>query len=602
MKFIWSNTTRRNRDLKFHKAKSLTRLLQFTIPYLSKIILAAACVILVNIAQLLKPYILKLIIDDFLINKSVQSGIHSINAMAFLYFVIVLLGGVLTFAQVNLINRVGQDIMKTLRNKVFKTIQLLPLSYLDKNSSGRLITRATNDVEALSEMYTDVIINLFKDVFLLIGIVYAMVTLNLKLALISFSVVPVMFFIVFLLKKKIKDNFTNMKSLIGRINGFMAESISGMKVIQIFQGEKEKKQQFLKLNGDYFDTTLFQVRLNSILRPAADIFQSLAVAIIIWYGMGKIAGKTLEIGVLYAFTTYIKQFFAPISDLADNYTTIQSALVSADRIFELLDEENNLEDLDKGLNINKIEGNIEFRHVWFSYNNKDWVLKDISFKLNKGEMAAFVGETGSGKTTIINLISGFYDIQRGEILIDGVNIKDISKKDLRRNISVVLQDVFLFSGNIRMNVTLNDNIDDKVINEALKTSYALGFVNSLGQGLDHPVMERGSTFSSGQKQLLAFARALAHKPSIFVLDEATANIDTHTEKLIQKAIDNVIINTTTIVIAHRLSTIRNADKIIVLKNGSIVEMGNHNELVTQNGYYKKLLEEGLEENIQEYLA
>jgi ATP-binding cassette subfamily B protein len=478
----------------------------------------------------------------------------------------------------------------------------LPLSYLDKNSSGRLITRATNDVEALSEMYTDVIINLFKDVFLLIGIVYAMVTLNLKLALISFSVVPVMFFIVFLLKKKIKDNFTNMKSLIGRINGFMAESISGMKVIQIFQGEKEKKQQFLKLNDDYFDTTLFQVRLNSILRPAADIFQSLAVAIIIWYGMGKIAGKTLEIGVLYAFTTYIKQFFSPISDLADNYTTIQSALVSADRIFELLDEEDTLEDLDKGLKMDVMEGDIEFRNVWFAYNDDDWVLKDISFTINKGEMAAFVGETGSGKTTIINLISGFYDIQKGEILIDGVNIREISKKALRRNISVVLQDVFLFSGDIRMNIALNDTIEDKVINESLKTSYASDFVNSLGGGLDHPVMERGSTFSSGQKQLLAFSRALAHEPSIFVLDEATANIDTHTEKLIQKAIDNVITNTTTIVIAHRLSTIRNSDKIIVLKNGSIVEIGSHNELVTQNGYYKKLLEEGLEEDTQEYLA
>jgi ATP-binding cassette subfamily B protein len=393
-----------------------------------------------------------------------------------------------------------------------------------------------------------------------------------------------------------------MKSLIGRINGFMAESISGMKVIQIFQGEKEKKQQFLKLNDDYFDTTLFQVRLNSILRPAADIFQSLAVAIIIWYGMGKIAGKTLEIGVLYAFTTYIKQFFSPISDLADNYTTIQSALVSADRIFELLDEEDTLEDLDKGLKMDVMEGDIEFRNVWFAYNDDDWVLKDISFTINKGEMAAFVGETGSGKTTIINLISGFYDIQKGEIIIDGVNIREISKKALRRNISVVLQDVFLFSGDIRMNIALNDTIEDKVINESLKTSYASDFVNSLGGGLDHPVMERGSTFSSGQKQLLAFSRALAHEPSIFVLDEATANIDTHTEKLIQKAIDNVITNTTTIVIAHRLSTIRNSDKIIVLKNGSIVEIGSHNELVTQNGYYKKLLEEGLEEDTQEYLA
>jgi len=574
---------------KIQKVHSLTRLLKLTIPYMKTIILAAGCVLLVNTAQLIKPYILKLVIDDFLVKRISSSGLYSITSMGILYFLVVAGGGLFSIVQANLINKAGQGIMRGLRGRVFKIIQFLPLSYLDKTSSGRLITRATNDVEALSEMYTDVLISLFKDVFLLLGIIYAMVILDVKLALISFCVVPLMFFLVFLLKKKIKDNFKNMKHFIGQINGFMAENISGMKIVQIFQGEKEKKEEFLKLNKEYYKTTIFQVWLNSFLKPAADVFQSAAIAILIWYGMGQISKHTLEIGVLYAFTTYIKQFFNPISDLADNYTTISSALVSADRIFELLDQEELLEDLDIGKGMERFEGNIEFKNVWFSYNDKDWVLKDISFSLDKGQTAAFVGETGAGKTTIISLISGFYKVQRGEILIDGVNINDIKLRDLRRNIAVVLQDVFLFSGNIENNIVLNDKIPEDVIEGALRVSCAEEFVSNMPQGIMEPVMERGSTFSAGQKQLLSFARALAHSPSVLVLDEATANIDTKTEKLIQKAIENAAKDRTILVIAHRLSTIRNADKIIVLKHGKIVEMGNHSELMKKAGYYKSLI-------------
>lgn len=573
------------------KIHSIIRLLMLMRPHLGKVILAFLCVLLVNGAQLIKPYILKIVIDDFLVNHSVQSGFYSIAAMGILYFTIVTLGGFFSFAQANIINRASQDIMKNLRYRVFKTIQLLPLPYLDKTSSGRLITRATNDVEAISEMYTDVILNFFKDIFLLVGIVYTMLALNVRLALISFSIVPLMFLLVFLMKKKIRENFKNMKSLIGRINGFMAENISGMKIIQIFRGEKEKKNEFLKLNGDYYKTTLFQVRLNSILRPAADIFQSLAIAILIWYGMGKIADHTLDIGVLYAFTTYIKQFFGPISELAESYTTIQSALVSADRIFELLDQESTLEDLDEGISMDRIEGNIEFKNVWFAYNGEDWVLKDVSFKLEKGQTAAFVGETGAGKTTIISLINGFYKIQKGQILIDGIDINRIKKRDLRRNIAVVLQDVFLFSGDIKKNITLNNEMSDEHVNDALKAACAYDFVYNLPGGIYEPVMERGSTFSAGQRQLLSFARAIAHNPSIFVLDEATANIDTHTEKLIQKAIENITRDRTTLIIAHRLSTIRNADKIIVISKGKIVEMGKHEELMRLGGHYKRMIDE-----------
>lgn len=343
------------------------------------------------------------------------------------------------------------------------------------------------------------------------------------------------------------------------------------------------------MNDEYFKATLFQVWMNSFLKPASDVFQSLAVAILIWYGMSKISDQTLSIGVLYAFTTYIKQFFNPISDMADNYTTIQSALVSADRIFELLDQKENLEDLDLGIGIDHFEGNIEFKNVWFSYNDNDWILKDISFTLTKGQTAAFVGETGAGKTTIISLISGFYKVQKGEILIDHININDIKKRDLRRNIAVVLQDVFLFSGTIEKNITLNDNISKEIIEKALDVSHAKEIIKGFKGGINEPVMERGSTFSSGQTQLLSFARAIAHNPSILVLDEATANIDTETEILIQKAVDNITKEKTTLIIAHRLSTIRNADIIIVLKHGEILEMGNHDSLMESGGYYKDLI-------------
>lgn len=578
-----------NLEMKPHKTKTIRRLIKLMLPYKKKILFAFTCAILVNVATLIKPYILKLVIDDFLTKHIAQRGFYSITTMGIIYFLVVALSGFFSVFQAFLINKVGQDVMKTLRSRVFKTIQLLPLSYLDKTSSGRLITRATNDVEALSEMYTDVIINLFKDIILIIGIVYTMVIINVKLALISFCVVPLMFGVVFALKTKIKRNFAKMKSLIGKINGFMAENISGMRIIQIFDGEKEKKEAFSNLNNEYFKATLFQVWMNSFLKPASDVFQSLAVAALIWYGMGKISDNTLSIGVLYAFTNYIKQFFDPISDMADNYTTIQSALVSADRIFELLDQEEYLEDLDLGVEADNFQGDIEFKNVWFSYNDKDWVLKDVNFKISKGQTAAFVGQTGSGKTTIISILSGFYEVQKGEILIDGININKIKKRDLRKNISVVLQEVFLFSGTIEKNITLNDDIDQSKIEKALKSSRGKDIIENFENGIKEPVMERGSTLSAGQRQLISFARAIAHDPSIFVLDEATANIDTATEVLIQKAIENITKEKTTIIIAHRLSTIRNADIIIVLKNGEVLESGNHDSLMKNGGYYKELI-------------
>ncbi len=575
------------------KKKSFKRLMLLNLPHLKKILAAALCVLLVNGAALAKPYILKIVIDDFLTSHIPQKGIYSLTGMGILYFVLVAFSGGFGIAQVNLINKAGQEILRNLRSQVFRTIQLLPLKYLDKTSSGSLITKATNDVEALSQLYTDVFMSFFKDIFLIIGIVSAMLILDVRLTLVSFCVVPAMFAFIFLLRTKIKQNFRKMKYLVGRINGFMAENLSGMKLIQIFHGEAERKKDFKKLNDGYYKVTSFQVWMNSFLKPAANVFRNITVAILIWYGMDKIAGGTLQIGILYAFATYIQQFFEPISDLADNYTNIQSAFVSADRIFELLDQKENLEDLEEGIGMERVDGNIEFKHVWFTYNDQDWILKDVSFIVRKGQTAAFVGQTGAGKTTIISLISGFYKIQKGEILINGVNINDIKKRDLRRNIAVVLQEVFLFSETIGKNISLNDEIDPGTIKEAVTASYAKEFVESFPGKINEPVMERGNTLSAGQRQLISFARAIAHNPSVIVLDEATANIDSQTEILIQKAIANMAKDRTALIIAHRLSTIRGADKIVVLDHGRIVECGNHAELMENGRYYKNMVLEGI---------
>ena len=572
--------------------RTLLRMLKYLLPHKWTAAVILSLVLLVNGTALLKPYFMKLIIDDFIEPANLRSGGISIPMAAGAYMGVIVLGSLGQYLQTCLISSVGQKIMKRLREEVFKTIQYLPLSYLDKTTAGRLITRATNDVEALSELFTDILVSVIKDGVLLFGIVYAMAILSVPLTAWSFTVLPAMFALVFLIRHLVHKNWVILKGITSQLNTNIAENISGMKVVQLFNGEKDRFKAFDRLNEQYFDRSLVQMKLHSLSGPSANIFESLAIGIILWVGMKAMHAGDVGIGDITALTMYIRQFFTPVSDLAESLTSIESALVSSSRIFELLDEADILEDLDQGEAMGRPLGRIEFKHVWFAYEGDNWVLKDVSFVIEPGETSALVGETGAGKTTIISLITGFYPVTRGEILIDGKNIQDIKKSDLRKSIALVLQEVFLFAGDIRFNLTLNDHIDENLLGKAILDSNADKLINGFQAGLAEPVMERGATLSMGQRQLLALARALARDPAIIIMDEATANIDTKTEKMIQGAIEKAAERRTAIIIAHRLSTIRSAQQIIVMSHGEVVETGSHGELMQRASIYRNMVEKG----------
>ena len=572
---------------------SLMRLALLMKPHIGKLLICVVCVIIVNLAELLKPYVAAIVIDNFLVGDAEQSGLFSITGMGILYFIVAMAGALFSMTQVRLIARISQGILNDMRQKVFNKIMHMPMKLLDRNGTGRLITRATNDVETVNEFYSDVFLNLFKDVFLLVGIMVMMFVLDAKLALVALTGVPLIVLITVSLKRIIKRNWKKMKSIIGQINGFMAENISGMRIVQAFNRQKHKLEEFRELNKAYFKTAMTQVFLNSFLRPTMEVVNNMVIALLIVYGCGRITGGYLEVGVLYAFTNYVKQFFEPINDLAEKYTTIQSALVSTDRIYEILDEKET-EDPEVGNHGGSVKGTVEFKDVWFAYNDEDWILKGISFKVEAGQKIAFVGHTGVGKSTIINLISRYYEIQKGQILVDGVPVEDWKLRDLRQGVSTVLQDVFLFTGDIAQNLDMHAGLSEEKMQQALVVSEAAGFVEELG-GLKAPVTEQGLNFSTGQRQLLSFGRAIAHDPAILVLDEATAHIDTNTEELIQKSIENISQGRTSIFIAHRLSTIQNCDIIFVLDDGQVAEQGTHEELYAMNGIYTELVKAQVEE-------
>jgi ABC-type multidrug transport system fused ATPase/permease subunit len=438
-------------------------------------------------------------------------------------------------------------------------------------------------------MYTSVLISLISDIFIIVGVLVAMFLLNVKLGLVTLIALPLVFGAAMIFKKYDRDAYRDVRTRIAKINSSLAENISGMKTDQIFAKEDKKFREFEKINKSYREASVRQITVFAVFRPTIDFFYAITLSAIIWFGGVSVIQEIIPFGLLYAFINYLGELFQPIYDITEKYDILQSAMASSERIFALLDNNDKIKKSEKPLFLDKVKGEIEFKNVWFAYNENEWVLRDVSFKIKSGEKIAFVGATGAGKTSIISLISRFYDIQKGEILIDGVNIKDLDMDNLRHNIATVLQDVFLFTGDIKNNIRLNENsISDEKVIEAARYVNADKFIEKLPDKYDSYVNERGSTFSQGERQLIAFARAIAFNPPILVLDEATSNIDTETESLIQDALEKITKDRTTIIVAHRLSTIKKADKIVVLHKGKIREMGKHDELLEKQGLYYNL--------------
>ena len=599
------------------KRSNLLRLASMMKPYAGKMLFCAFLVLMINLAELTKPLAAAAVIDRFTgtTPENALTGLMEnlpVAALGIGYFALVLFGALFSVTQARTISGVSQSILDEMRRKVFRKRQSLSVRDLDKYGTGRLITRSTNDVETINEFYSDVFLNLFRDVFLLAGIIVMMLTLDWRLALLSFLAIPVIALLSFSIKRVIKENFRFIKLVTGKINGFFSENIRGMRMIRALNAEEKKLGEFRELNRQYFKGTMTQVFLNTILRPSMELINTLVIALLVAAGFNRIAGGgagALEVGVLYAFTNYVKQFFGPINDLAEKYTTVQSAFVSTDRIYELLDEPS--EPREGGRTSENFTGDIEFRNVWFAYterseelvsdlaknNNEpdwDWVLRGVSFHLTPGTRAAFIGRTGAGKSTIISLITRNYDPQRGQVLVDGIDVREWNLRELRSRVAVVLQDVFLFTGHIRENIAMGGDISDKKLLESLKNADALSFLEKTADAekcavLDCAVAEQGLNFSTGERQLLSFARAMASDPGVRVLDEATAHIDTETERRVQRAIDAATRGRTSICIAHRLSTIRNCDVIFGLRDGVIVERGTHEELLAAGGMYAEMV-------------
>jgi ATP-binding cassette, subfamily B, multidrug efflux pump len=618
---------------KAYDGRLMRRLLTYLRPYKWHVVVAVAAIILKSGLDVLGPFLTMIAIDKYLAKSpNSHSSSHSwigdrlssnpltgIAQIGGLYVGILVLTFALEFVQTYLMQWTGQKVMFDLRKQIFRHLQHMHIAFFDKNPVGRLVTRVTTDVDALNEMFTAGVVSIFEDVFVLAGIIGIMMHTNWKLALITFAALPIIVYATRVFRDKVRDSYRRIRTAIARINSYLQEAVSGMLVLQLFNREKRAFNKFSDINASHMEAYKDAILAYAVYYPVVEILSSLAIASIIWFGGRDVIRGVTTIGVLVAFMQYAQRFFRPIQDLSEKYNILQSAMAAGERVFKLLDTKI---EVTSPASAKKPQGlgRIEFDHVWFAYGNKsaaekpadsssrlgqvgapvptqtlastqepDWVLRDVCFGIEPGETVAVVGHTGAGKTTLISLLMRFYDVQRGAVRIDGVDIKDMNLDDLRGRFGVVLQDPFLFSGTVEGNIRLGTaRIQDADVEQAAEDVNLADFIRTLPGGFKEEVRERGSTLSTGQKQLISFARALAHNPKILILDEATSSVDTETEFRVRDALNRMVEGRTALIIAHRLSTIQRADKIIVMHKGQVREMGSHQQLLAQRGIYYKL--------------
>ena len=597
---------------KAYDSRLMKRLLVYLVPYRTTVMFAFFLIVVESALEIAFPLMTMLAVDDYMATGDLNGLL--LIAVAYFGLLVVKLG--VGFVQTYLLQSTGQKIMFDMRRQIFNHIQTLSTSFFDKNPVGRLITRVTSDVEVLNEMFSAGIVSVFGDILTLTGIMIALLIMNWRLALIVLAVVPLIMVVTAIFRAKARDGYRRVRIAVARISAFLQEHITGMSVIQLYNRERKSGEKFAAINREHLQANLDSVMAYAVFYPAVELLSATAIAMIVWYGGGQVLADTLTLGALIAFFQFSERFFRPIRDLSEKYNILQSAMASSERIFNLLDTKPTIVSpampraipskgsalrgtegsaprgtegsASRGTEGSASRGTVEFRNVSFAYNDDDWVLKDVSFEVGSGESVAIVGHTGAGKTTVTNLMTRFYDIQKGQILLDGVDVATIDLDSLRGRFAVVLQDVFMFSGTLGSNIRLGSGISEERVLQAVEDVNLGSYVRSLEDGLNHPVNERGTTLSVGQRQLVAFARALAHDPEILILDEATSSVDTETEQQIRKAIDRLMTGRTSIVIAHRLSTIQRCDKIIVMHKGRIREVGTHQELLAERGLYFKL--------------